>query len=353
MLELFRKLFALPPGASSFSRGVDLLHFFVIGSTLLGSLSIGLTATLLILRYRARSPDATTPRLSVSRRRETLVVSGTLLLFCGFWLVGFKQYLDMQRAPRDARRVYVTAKQWMWKFTSAEGRSYNDVLTLEVGVPVELFMTSRDVIHSFFVPAFRAKRDVLPGRYVSVWFEPVKVGEYPIFCAEYCGINHSNMRGVVRVLSSAEYQRWLRGSPSTSGDSLAELGREAAARHSCFACHTVDGQPHVGPTWSRLYGSTVTLADGRRVIADAEYLTRSMMEPAAELVAGFPALMPTYLGTLSQPDTAAILEYIRSLADGPVRPSVPLPRLTVSAASAEPNVGEAPRTNAGAEESRP
>ncbi|HET9933436.1 MAG TPA: c-type cytochrome [Polyangiaceae bacterium] len=334
MLELFRRLFALPRGASSVAAGVDWLHFLVIGTTLLGALGIGVLATALIIRNRNEARGGATPRIAASRREEALVIAGILGLFCAFWLIGFRQYLEMQRPPSGARRVYVTAKQWMWKFTDIEGRSSNDVLTVEVGAKVELLMTSRDVIHSFFVPAFRLKRDVVPGRYTAIWFQPVETGEFPIYCAEYCGVAHSNMAGVVRVLSSADYGRWLQGAEPSKGQSLAEVGREAAVRHACFACHTVDGQPHIGPTWSGLYGSTVELADGHRVIADAAYLTRSMMEPSAELVAGYPPVMPTYLGSVSQPETAALIEYIRSLQHTNPAPSVTLPRLVSETARA-------------------
>jgi cytochrome c oxidase subunit 2 len=332
MLELFRKLFALPSGASSFASGVDWLHFVVIGTTLLGALGIGLLATLLIVRYRNEARGRATAHVEATWRQEALVIGGILTLFLAFWVVGLRQYLQMRRAPSTARRAYVTAKQWMWKFTYADGASSNNVLTVEVGVPVELFMTSRDVIHSFFVPAFRSKQDVLPGRYTTLWFEPVKVGDFAIYCAEYCGVSHSNMVGVVRVLSRSEYARWRERSAQPSGESLASIGRDVAVRHACFACHTVDGQPHVGPTWRGLFGSSVELTNGQRVTADSAYLTRSMMEPAAEIVAGFRPVMPTYMGSLSQPETAALVEYIRSLEHAPIAPAIALPRVVSEAA---------------------
>lgn len=350
MLELFRKLFALPFGASSLAGDVDWLHFLVIGTTLLGAVGIGLLATLLIIRHRNESRAGATPHIEATWRQEALVIGGVLTLFLAFWLIGFRQYLKMQRAPSNARPAYVTAKQWMWKFTYADGRSANDVLTVEVGVPVELFMTSRDVIHSFFIPAFRTKQDVVPGRYTTLWFEPVKTGDFPVYCAEYCGVSHSNMIGVLRVLSRSDYAKWLQRSEQPSGESLASIGREVAVRHACFACHTVDGQPHVGPTWSGLFGSSVELTNGQRVTADAAYLTRAMMEPAAEIVAGFQPVMPTYMGSLSQPETAALVEYIRSLEHEPIAPAVALPRVvpqavlgsTESAASAAPHAERVP-----------
>ncbi|MEO7037697.1 MAG: c-type cytochrome [Polyangiaceae bacterium] len=338
MLELFRKLFDLPPGASSFADGVDWLHLFVIGSTLLGVSVITLLALVFVIRYRQRPGDHSTPVVRVTGKREAVLVFGTLALFLLWWVLGYRQYLAMRERPAGADAVYVTAKQWMWKFSHSHGQIENDVLTVPVGRPVELIMISRDVIHSFYVPAMRVKQDVLPGRYVTLWFKPVRVGTYPIYCAEYCGVLHSGMLGEVDVLTDAQYSRWL--GDAARAESLADVGRAAAVKHACLSCHTIDGQKHIGPTWSKLYGSDVTLSDGQHVVADAAYLTESMMDPAAHIVQGYAPIMPTYLGSLDSADTAAIVEYIRSLQDAPVSPSIRLPALqvapTTSAASSQP-----------------
>ncbi|HEY3668447.1 MAG TPA: c-type cytochrome [Polyangiaceae bacterium] len=327
MLELFRKLFELPPGASSFADGIDWLHLFVIGMTLLGVTAITLLALLFVIRYRQRPGDDSTPVVRVTGKREAILVFGTLGLFLLWWVLGYRQYLAMRARPAGADAVYVSAKQWMWKFSHSQGQIENDVLTVPVGRPVELIMISRDVIHSFYVPAMRVKQDVLPGRYVTLWFKPVRVGTYPIYCAEYCGVLHSGMLGAVRVLTDAEYSNWLED--GARARPLADLGRSAAVKHACLSCHTIDGQKHIGPTWSRLYGSDVTLTDGQHVVADAAYLTESMMDPAAHIVQGYAPIMPTYLGSLAPSETAAIVEYIRSLQDSPVTPSVRLPALQV------------------------
>ena len=327
MLELFRELFALPPGASSFADGIDWLHLFVIGTTLLGVSVITFLALVFIVRYRQRPGDHSTPVVRVSGGREAALVLGTLALFLLWWVIGYRQYLTMRVRPEGADAVYVTAKQWMWKFSHGQGQIENNRLTVPVGQPVELIMISRDVIHSFYVPAMRVKQDVLPGRYVSVWFRPVKAGTYPIYCAEYCGILHSGMLGEVRVLSGTEYRHWQED--ASRARPLAELGREAAVKHACFSCHTVDGQRHIGPTWSKLYGSEVALSNGQHVVADAAYLTESMMDPAAQVVLGYAPVMPTYLGSLDASETGAIVEYIRSLQDAPATPSVRLPEVQV------------------------
>lgn len=238
----------------------------------------------------------------------------------------------MHDAPADAATVYVSAKQWMWKFTYPDGRVANDILTVPAGRSVRLAMISRDVIHSFYVPGFRLKQDVLPGRYTSIWFQATEPGEYPIFCAEYCGVAHSMMRGTVKVLSPTDYESWL-SQPVKDASGLTDLradGENAARKRECLACHTVDGQRHVGPTWAGLYGLWITMNDGRRVLADEEYLTRLMMEPNADVVDGYKSVMPSYFGLLPQPEVAAMVEYIKSLRDVSAH-GVQLPTLSITA----------------------
>ncbi|HEX3772983.1 MAG TPA: cytochrome c oxidase subunit II [Polyangiaceae bacterium] len=339
MLELFRAAFRLPRGASAFADRVDWLHFFVISVTVVGVFVLSTIALYFVVRYRQQPTDESTPALHASGAREGMIITGTLSLFVLWWVIGYRQYLTLYTPPPGASSVYVVAKQWMWKFSYPSGNVSNNVLSVEVGRPVELIMTSRDVIHSFFVPALRAKQDVLPGRYVTLSFTPKLVGTFPIYCAEYCGINHSRMLGEVHVLGSEQYQRYL--ADAAASRSLAQIGRDAALKRGCFSCHTVDGQRHIGPSWSRLFGSSVALTDGQHITADAAYLTESMMDPAARVVAGYSPVMPTYLGTLDAAETAAIVEYIRSLQDGPITPSVKLPAVQVPlAASARPS--EAP-----------
>lgn len=345
MMEFFRALLGLPEGASTAADGVDLLHFFVIGMTMVVSLYVFGVATWFCIRYRRKSPGELTEHVVATRRHEVFTIAGVLGMFMLWWVIGFRQYVHMAEPPRDAQVVYVDAKQWMWKFTYPGGRNTNDVLTVPVGTPIKLVMTSRDVIHSFYVPSFRAKTDVIPGRYTTVWFEATKTGTYPIWCAEYCGVSHSLMRGEVDVLSAEDYAKWERatrdeaklddcgrGPGSCGNGDLVELGRAVAVRRACVACHTLDGQRHVGPTWSGLYGADRTLSDGRHVIADEQYLTRSMMEPNVDLVAGYPQVMPTYQGTLTAAETGALIELIRSLKDRPLAPGIALPALDVAPA---------------------
>jgi cytochrome c oxidase subunit 2 len=326
MNDLLRRLLDLPPQASSYARAIDTLHYFVIGATMLGATFVFLLALAFVLRYRQRAPGATTPRITTSAPAEAFIVGGTLSLFLVFWLVGSVQFDHMMTPPADAMTVHVTAKQWMWKFAYPDGRAAMDELVVPLGRPVKLVMTSRDVIHSFYVPQFRMKHDVVPGRYYVAWFTAELPGTFDIFCAEYCGVDHSRMRGRVRVLAAADYEAWL-AQPVDRGADMVTAGRDVAARRGCFNCHTIDGQPFVGPTWAGLYESWVETQDGRRVFADAAYLTQSMMDPGAIVVSGYKPIMPTYRGVLPEPEVAALVEYIVSLRDRPYAPSVPLPKV--------------------------
>ncbi len=334
MNDPLTSLLHLPPEASTYAREVDLLHLAVISTTMLGAAFVFFLALYFLARYRRRRAGETTLRTTTSTPQEIFVIGGILTLFLAFWIVGTLQYDRMLTPPADAMTVYVTAKQWMWKFSYPDGRSSMDVLTVPEGRPVKLVMTSRDVIHSFYVPAFRMKHDVVPGRYYVAWFEANGPGAYPIECAEYCGVSHSRMLGEVHVLSASDYAGWLEGNPPDAND-LVAAGRDVAARRGCLNCHTLDGQPHIGPTWVGLYGSQVPLEGGGTAVADDAYLTRSMMDPQVEVVAGYKSVMPTYRGALEEPEVAALVELIRSLRAAPNTRSITLPRV-VPQGSAQP-----------------
>jgi cytochrome c oxidase subunit 2 len=229
--------------------------------------------------------------------------------------------------------VYVQGKKWMWQFAYPGGPNGVDVLRVPAGRPVRLLLTSRDVIHSFFVPDFRIKQDAVPGRYTETWFKANGPGRHQVFCAEYCGIGHSAMLGEVEVLEPAEFDAWLaearRNTVLAAQDfpedrldpraSLAENGRRLAAQYGCFKCHTVDGTRHIGPTWLDLYRKQEKLQDGHTVVADEAYLTESMMDPAAKIVAGYQNVMPTFQGRVPGPEIAAIVEFIKTLRTDVVR----------------------------------
>jgi cytochrome c oxidase subunit 2 len=342
--ELLRRLLFLPPQASQMAEDIDALHYFVILVTMFASLLVGVVAWTFIVRYRRRTHRDVTTRVESSLAFEVPMIGGVLALFLLWWVIGFRQFVHIATPPPNTLDIYVVAKQWMWKFAYAEGPSAVERLTVPAGRPVRLIMTSRDVIHSLYVPALRLKQDVIPGRYVTMWFTADKPGTYPIYCAEYCGVSHSRMRGELVVLSDDDYGTWLatsesqavaardvNGPAAPSDSNLASVGRDVAVRRACLACHTIDGHRHIGPTWRGLYDAKVQLTDGRTVTADESYLTKSMMEPRADVVLGYNPVMPSYHALLTEPETAALVEYIKSLRDVPAEPGVVLPKVDTKA----------------------
>jgi cytochrome c oxidase subunit 2 len=327
--ELFRRVLGLPEQASSIAYGIDVLHYVVITVSLLGAAGVAAAVALLLFRFRARrgpAPAHVHPRAPVWL--EAAVIAGLLAMFLAFWVVGFRQLVRIQAPPPGAMNVYVVGKQWMWTFAYPDGTATIGDLYVPVGKPVRLLMTSRDVIHSFFVPDFRIKQDVLPGRTLVAWFEATRAGPHDILCAEYCGLEHSRMRGRVIALAGEDWARWAEARPAPTAD-LATAGGRIAADRGCLRCHTVDGAPHLGPTWAGLYGATVPLEGGGAIRADEAYLTESMMDPERRIHAGYPPIMPPYRGLLDGAEVAALVEYIRSLparaAPASPPPVAPLP----------------------------
>ncbi|HEY1959164.1 MAG TPA: cytochrome c oxidase subunit II [Polyangiaceae bacterium] len=317
----------LPPEAGPTARDMDALHATIITITFAGTAAVALMTLYYVIRYRRKREFEATPAVVASGKREW--IQGALLLgmFLAFWVWGYAQYIHIETPPDHSMVVYVSAKQWMWKFSYDDGQTSNDVLYVPEHRKVRLVMTSRDVIHSFFAPSFRVKQDVIPGRWVNAWLDAAEPGVYPIYCAEFCGVGHSTMLGEIHVLTEAEWAKWRRGADP---EEMIARGREAATKNGCFACHTLDGQRHIGPSWSRLYGSQVKLTDGTTVLADEAYLTQSMMDPLAQIVDGYQPVMPSYRGHLQPEDVGAIVELIRSLKDGGGKePTIALPKLVV------------------------
>jgi len=333
MNELMRRMLFLPEQGTSYAADVDHLHFFVISVTMLAAAGVAITALWFFVRYRRRSEREATPRVEPTALHEVIFVGVPLGLFLLWFAIGFTQFVRLKTPPRDAMDVYVQGKKWMWKFAYPGGPNGADVLKVPAGRPVRLLMTSQDVIHSFFVPAFRLKQDVLPGRYAETWFEAKAPGRYPIFCAEYCGLGHSAMLGEVEVLPQADFDAWVAQARASTvahaqdmgteridvRASLVEQGRTLAAEYGCLKCHSVDGTPHIGPTWLDLYRKKERLIDGSTIVADEAYLTESMMDPGARIVAGYKNVMPTFQGKIPGPEIAAILEFIKSLRSDAVR----------------------------------
>jgi cytochrome c oxidase subunit 2 len=243
-----------------------------------------------------------------------------------FW--GAVVYFKGRTPPGDSTEVYVVAKQWMWKLEHAEGQREINELHVPVGRDVKLIMTSQDVIHSFFVPAFRMKQDVLPGRYTMAWFRATKPGTYHLFCAEYCGTQHSGMIGDIVVQEPAQYEAWMSGG---STGPLAATGEKLFAELGCVTCHRTDTQGR-GPNLQGVFGKPVKLEDGRMVTADENYVRESILNPGAKIVKGFKPVMPTFQGLVSEEQLNALVAYVKSLAP----PSAPGQRTASAATQAVP-----------------
>jgi len=257
--------------------------------------------------------------------REATQIEGSLLLEIGWTVIplgimmlmfvgGALLYFHMRTPPRDAAEVYVVAKQWMWKLEHAEGQMELNELHVPVDRNVRLIMTSQDVIHSFFVPAFRVKMDVVPGRYTTMWFRATKTGTYHLFCAQFCGTMHSGMIGQVVVMDPKDYQAWMSGGPVTG--SLAENGQKLFQQFGCSTCHRSDVQGR-GPALVGLFGKPVQLQDGRTVTADEDYIRESIVNSQAKIVSGFQPIMPVFQGQISDEQLNALVAYVKSLSQAP------------------------------------
>jgi cytochrome c oxidase subunit 2 len=309
--------------ASTIAPRVDEFWWFLVGLTLFFVVLIaGLELAFAIL-YRRRSDDEVPLPVTGAVRLELLWIAIPLVISLAIFAWGASLFFSIARIPDEALDIYVTGKQWMWRVQHMEGRREINELHVPVGRKVRLTMTSEDVIHDFYVPAFRVKQDVLPGRYTRLWFEPTKPGSYRLFCAEYCGTDHSAMGGWVHVLEPAEFQAWLAGEPA--GVSLASSGAELFEKLACHTCHRAGGEGR-GPVLDDVFGNPVALADGSTVVADENYLRESILRPQARVVAGYgpPVNMPTYQGQVNEDQLLQLIEYIKSLgrAEASAGPSV-------------------------------
>lgn len=306
----------MPSGSSTIAGEVDALFYFLVYGSIF---FFGIVTFLLVffsVRYRRRSGDAdsVTDGKAHDTKLEILwsVIPTIFVVIVFFW--GFRVYMKMSIVPADAMEVKVTGQKWFWTFDYPDGQNTLNELVVPVDRPVKLLMSSRDVIHSFFVPNFRIKKDVLPNRYSIIWFEATDVGNYDLFCTEYCGDGHSDMIGKVRVVSDREYQEWLEAS-SVLGEGLTpeEFGARLYTSKACVTCHRIDGKRLTGPPLNGLFGRTEVLSSGGEVVVDENYLRRSILEPQADIVAGYDPVMPTYQGLLKDRELDALIAYIKSL----------------------------------------
>ena len=306
----------LPEAATDVARDVDALTLAWIGVSLFFVVLISAAIFYFFIRYRRRARG----EVGATLEPNTLPIELTwsiipLIIALVMFGWGVKVFFSVSRPPADAVEFWVTGKQWMWKIQHPEGVREINTLHVPVGQAVKLTMTSEDVIHSFFVPAFRVKADVLPGRYTTVWFRPTRTGRYHLFCAEYCGAEHSVMGGWVVVLEPEEYERWLE--TGDAGPTMRASGEELFSQLACNTCHVVGDAPPAmtprAPSLEGLFGTRVALTGGRSVTADETYIRESIINPQAKVVAGWQPIMPTFKGQVSEEQLNTLVAYIKTL----------------------------------------
>ncbi len=300
----------MPEQASSVASEVDALYLFLVGLSVFFGVLIAALVVGFAIRYRRRSDDDRTPHIHGSALLEITWSVIPLAIVMGVFFWSAKVYFEINRAPQNAMEVYVVGKRWMWKVQHLTGQREINQLHVPVGTPVKLTLTSEDVIHSFYVPAFRIKKDAIPGRYTSIAFTPTKAGTYHLFCAEYCGTQHSGMIGQVVVMEPAEFQEWLAG--GAAAQSPAAAGEKLFKDLACATCHRGDTGAR-GPNLAGVFGSEVKLADGSVVKADESYVRESIVSPTARVVAGYQPIMPTFQGVVSEEQLMQLVAYIQSL----------------------------------------
>lgn len=309
-----------PEQASKTAGQVDTLLICLILVT--GTITFGIAAVMIffLAKYRKRVAADRTPPKSGSLPVEVTWSVIPFFIFLGFFGWGAKIYFDESEVPKNAMEVHVIGKQWMWKLEHLQGKREINQLHVPLGQTVKLMMTSEDVIHSFFMPAFRIKEDVLPGRYTMQWFEATRLGTYPIFCAQYCGTNHALMIGQVIVMTPTDFAAWLKTGRETV--SVAQRGEQVFHSYGCSGCHAAQAVVRA-PLLEGIYGSQVPLADGRIVHADERYLRDCILIPNTQVVAGFDPVMPSFQGRISEDDLFAIITYLKSIGSSPPDASIP------------------------------
>jgi cytochrome c oxidase subunit II len=304
-----------PVQASNFAGNVDALFSFILMTTLFFAVLVTVLIIFAAFRFRRRNEKEVGDDV---HGNNVLEVGWTLIptiIAIGIFAWGAAIYVNYRIAPKDTLDIYVVGKQWMWKLQQPNGRKEINELHIPVNRNVKLILGSEDVIHNFYVPAFRVKMDVVPGRYNTMWFRPIKTGKYHFFCSQYCGTNHAVMGGWVTVMDPAEYAAWLSGE---SGDvNPAAAGERLFTQFACNTCHLANGTGRA-PSLNGVFGANVLLADGSTVVADEAYIRESILQPKAKIVAGYQPVMPTFQGLVTEEQILNLTAYIKSLQSQPV-----------------------------------
>lgn len=301
-----------PTEASSIARSVDHLFYFLTLVTLFFTVLIFGLIFYFMIKYRRRSDDEMPKPVETSLSLELAWTLIPTAICAVMFIWSSSLYFQNSRPPDASMEIFVVGKQWMWKLQHPEGVQEINALHVPVGVPVKLTMTSEDVIHDFYVPAFRIKKDVLPGRYDSIWFEANQIGTYHFFCAQYCGMEHSGMIGWVTVMSQSDYAKWLSG--ENSGETMAAAGERLFTQLGCVTCHVADKSGRC-PSLVGLYGHPVKLRDGRTLTADEAYLRSAIINPNSMPLPGYTPVMPSFQGQIGEEQLIQLIAYIKSLGE--------------------------------------
>ncbi len=305
-----------PQQASEQAATIDALYFFLLAVTALFAVLIAVLVVVFAVKFHRKHDSEVGMPIHGSLALELLWTIIPLGITMVMFVWGAQVFFHMTRAPKGAMEIYVVGKQWMWKAQHMDGAREINELHVPIGRPVKLIMGSEDVIHSFFIPDYRVKVDVVPGRYNTLWFTATKPGRYHIFCTQYCGTKHSAMIGWVTAMEPADYQTWLGG--GSSGGSMADAGAKLFADLACNTCHLENGQGP-GPVLKGLYGKQVLLSNGQTVTADDAYIRESILNPQAKVVAGFQPIMPTFQGLVTEEQLLQLIAYVKSLGESPAK----------------------------------
>ncbi|MBX7144579.1 MAG: cytochrome c oxidase subunit II [Oligoflexia bacterium] len=330
----------LPEPASEFAPNIDWINNLITDLSVFFTVAIVGAMIYFAIRYRRRDGvDHATPRILGSHTLEAIwtVVPTLVCIFIAYW--GIAYYRDMRTVPADAITIDVRGQKWKWDFEYSNGKKTTSELVVPVNKPIKLVISSRDVLHSFFLPSMRVKKDAVPGQYTYLWFRPIKEGVFQAFCTEYCGKDHSAMLAKLHVVSEAEFGRWLN---DRSEEALmaklgpAERGKALFQQKGCNACHSLDGSRLVGPSLMKLVGRTEKLSDGSEQVVDENYIKESILDPNKKVVATFPPnVMPAFAGQLSDEDVDGLIAFIRA-QDGSAVAAAPKAEAAVNAANMTP-----------------
>lgn len=301
----------MPPQATDIARGVDSLYMFLLICSFVSCVLVIGGLIWFAVKYRRRGENDKTPYISHSTILEFLWSFIPFVIFMVAFVWGWLVYHQLRSFPANALEIAVQAQKWNWTFVYKNGRKSASEFYVPVNEPVKLVMTSNDVLHSFYVPAFRNKQDVVPGRYVPYWFQANQLGTYQVFCAEYCGDQHSGMLAKVHVVTREQFETWL-GNDPYKGLPLAEVGKKVYESR-CIACHTLTDKPGVGPGWKGIWGRHSKLTDGSEALVDENYVRESMFNPNAKVVAGFPPAMTPFAGQLSEDEVMGVIEFMKTV----------------------------------------